>query len=120
MGLKLIMIMLAFTYFTAGVSKLRYGGMRWLDGKTLTQSIGTVLPELSGFVLLIPGWPRLLYLLSAIAMHVTIYLLMNLPFFKYELLCIILIDWRWLLGKLQRPEKGWTIPGLTLLAQRKV
>ena len=27
---------LVFTYFTAGVSKLRYGGVEWLDGSTLS------------------------------------------------------------------------------------
>lgn len=36
-GLQLILLLLAMTYFTAGVSKLRYGdGIKWLDGSTLS------------------------------------------------------------------------------------
>ncbi|HEY1025732.1 MAG TPA: hypothetical protein VGE26_11250, partial [Sphingobacteriaceae bacterium] len=35
-GMRLLLIILACVYFTAGVSKLRYGGFEWVDGKTLT------------------------------------------------------------------------------------
>ncbi|MCW5517041.1 hypothetical protein J1G40_12330 [Muriicola sp. Z0-33] len=34
-GLNLILIVLVLTYFTAGVSKIRHGGIKWLDGATL-------------------------------------------------------------------------------------
>lgn len=36
MSTNLILLVLVFTYFTAGVSKLRYGGVEWLDGSTLS------------------------------------------------------------------------------------
>lgn len=36
-GINLILLLLATTYITAGVSKLRYGnGVKWLDGSTLS------------------------------------------------------------------------------------
>lgn len=35
-GLRLILVLVAFFYLTAGVSKLRYGGIRWMDGETLS------------------------------------------------------------------------------------
>ncbi len=160
-GVKLILIILACTYFTAGLSKIRYGGLKWLDGQTLTHyldgsaspftpgdkpmyisppdvpeqekwkdgfgiysysygnrqkssfrrelaytiasnkyliitvSVLTVVFELSGFILLIGGWPRVFYLLGAILMHKSIGALMNLPFVNYQLICFFLIDWKW-------------------------
>ncbi|WP_055562871.1 HTTM domain-containing protein [Hymenobacter sp. AT01-02] len=48
-GYKLILILLACTYFTAGVSKVRYGGMEWLDGQTLTHYLdGSANPYTPG------------------------------------------------------------------------
>lgn len=35
-GLKLVLTLVVVTYFTAGISKIRYGGMDWLEGSTLT------------------------------------------------------------------------------------
>jgi|GEM_PF-2095522 len=35
-GFRLILIVVACTYFTAGLSKIRYGSLKWLDGKTLS------------------------------------------------------------------------------------
>ncbi|MFT4017035.1 MAG: HTTM domain-containing protein [Agriterribacter sp.] len=35
-GYKLILILAACTYFTSGLSKIRWGGLAWLDGQTLT------------------------------------------------------------------------------------
>lgn len=34
-GINLILVLLVFTYLTAGISKIRYGGIKWLDGATL-------------------------------------------------------------------------------------
>ena len=34
-GIGLIMALLMLTYFTAGISKIRYGGFKWFDGSTL-------------------------------------------------------------------------------------
>lgn len=48
-GYKLLLLLLAFTYFTAGVSKIRYGGLQWLDGKTLTHYMdGSASPFTEG------------------------------------------------------------------------
>lgn len=48
-GLKAIMILLAVTYITAGWSKLRYGGMEWMDGETLTHYLdGSASPFTPG------------------------------------------------------------------------
>lgn len=161
-GVKLIIIILACTYVTAGFSKIRYGGLKWLDGQTLTHYLDgsaspytsgdkpmyisppnvpekakwkdgfgvysysygnrqksdfwrelgysiasnkylicavsalTVIFELSGFILLLGGWPRILYLLGAILMHKSIGALMNLPFINYQIICFFLIDWKWI------------------------
>ena len=35
-GLHLVLTVVVVTYFTAGISKIRYGGTDWLDGSTLT------------------------------------------------------------------------------------
>lgn len=35
-GFKLVLALVLVTYFTAGVSKIRYGGLKWLDGSTLS------------------------------------------------------------------------------------
>ncbi len=34
-GFNLILALVVITYFTAGVSKIRYGGLKWVDGTTL-------------------------------------------------------------------------------------
>ena len=35
-GLQLVLTLVVVTYFTAGISKIRYGGTDWLDGSTLS------------------------------------------------------------------------------------
>lgn len=35
-GFHLVLTLVVVTYFTAGISKIRYGGTDWLDGSTLT------------------------------------------------------------------------------------
>lgn len=48
-GLKLIVVVLACTYFTAGLSKIRYGGLKWVDGNTLTHYLdGSASPYTPG------------------------------------------------------------------------
>lgn len=48
-GIKLILILFACTYFTSGLSKVRYGGMDWLDGRTLTHYLdGSASPYTPG------------------------------------------------------------------------
>jgi len=183
-GLNLIFILLACTYIAAGLSKVRYGGIEWLDGKTLTYYLdgsaspftqpndkpmyigppevaedkkwkdgfgiysysfgnrqksefrrnlamsiassetlmmgiatSTVIFELCGFFLLAAGWPRILYLFGAIAMHSTIGVLMNLPFYSYQALCLVLIDWKWLYYRLRLDARFKMI---TWLPKRKL
>ncbi|AMJ66273.1 hypothetical protein AXW84_13125 [Hymenobacter sp. PAMC 26628] len=169
--MKTILILLACTYCTAGLSKLRYSGIKWVDGQTLTHYLGgraqynegenrpmfigprvvpevdkwkdgygiysytygnwqsserwravgkriasnsvvmtaistaTLLFELCGFMILISGWPRILYLIGAIGMHKVIGQLMRLPFTEYQLICFLFIDWQflyqWLHNKLK-------------------
>lgn len=62
-------------------------------------SIGTVIFELTGFLLLTKGWPKSLYLSGAIAMHMTIGFLMDLQFLKFQLLALLLINWKWVYYK---------------------
>jgi len=48
-GLKLILVILACTYFTAGLSKVRYGSLKWMDGNTLTHYLdGSASPYTHG------------------------------------------------------------------------
>ena len=49
-GVRLLLMLLACVYFTAGVSKLRYGGLKWLDGKTLSHYLdGSANPKRGDF-----------------------------------------------------------------------
>jgi hypothetical protein len=165
-GMRLMLILLACVYFAAGASKIRFGGLRWLDGNTLSYyldgranssnlngappifltndkvksadkwrdgfglssysygnreygklgikagkiltsvpaiimavAIGTVLFELCSFLILIDGWPRTIYLLGAIGMHVGIGFTMNLGFIPYRIFDFLLIDWVWVLSQ---------------------
>ena len=166
-GLRLLLILLACVYFTAGFSKLRFGGLKWMDGKTLTfyldghaspakqgrippmflssedlkpaetwkdgfglysysygnrqySSIGrkaaefvssipplimalsilTVVFEMSSFLIFMDGWPRTIYLLCAIMLHVSISLFMNLDFVSYRIVDFLLVDWIWVFRQL--------------------
>ena len=166
-GLRLLLILLACVYFTAGFSKLRFGGLKWMDGKTLTfyldghaspakqgrippmflssedlkpaetwkdgfglysysygnrqysgigrkaaefvssipplimaLSILTVVFEMSSFLVFIDGWPRTIYLLCAIMLHVSISLFMNLDFVSYRIVDFLLVDWIWVFRQL--------------------
>lgn len=91
-----------------GIYSYSYGNRQqnsfWINaGKMLAKSpslmmaisISVVLFELLGFVLLFGGWIRVVYLIGAIVMHRSIGFLMNLPFFSFQLLCFLLIDWQW-------------------------
>lgn len=60
-------------------------------------AVTTLLFELSGFLIFFDGWPRTVYLLGAILMHVSIGIFMNLDFISYRILDFLLIDWGWVL-----------------------
>ncbi|MFB8146047.1 hypothetical protein ACFC1W_04815 [Microbacterium sp. NPDC056003] len=167
-GVYLILALLAVTYTASGLSKLRFGGLQWLNGETLgfylrgvtatetvysvgggpptwrddlglqmytfanprfghyepavlanlvdwmahtpavsaAFSIATVLLELAGFLLFVPRL-RSALLVGYICMHSTIGFLMGLPFYEYQIVCLLLIEWERI------------IPFLTRLAQRR-
>lgn len=45
-GVRLLLLMLALVYITAGLSKIRFTGLKWLDGQTLTYYLdGTANPN---------------------------------------------------------------------------
>ena len=49
-GIRLLLMLLACVYFTAGLSKLRYGGVKWLDGTTLSHYLdGSANPDKGDF-----------------------------------------------------------------------
>lgn len=166
-GINIMLLVVVLTYFTAGISKLRYGnGVSWMNGSTLsfylkertakydkgesqliigdykikdsekwkdqfgfiahtygnfqtnkrlnkiadyiadnkilviTLSIGSVLFELLGFIVFFNSKYRNLYLISAIAFHMSIGSLMGISFRQYRLICFCLIDWDYYLRTL--------------------
>lgn len=91
-----------------GIYSYSYGNRQsspfWRNmGKTISESpslmmfiaTSVVIFETLGFLLLFGGWTRVFYLIGAIIMHRSIGFLMNLPFFSFQLLCFLLIDWPW-------------------------
>ncbi|MDZ8201264.1 hypothetical protein RZO50_07045 [Microbacterium sp. SSW1-59] len=151
-GIYIILGILAITYTTSGISKLRFGGLQWLNGETLGYylsntntddtvllvgggpdswrddlgiemyvygnfreasgtpldgviewvagspvllagiAVATVVLELAGLLLFVPK-VRSLLLISYIAMHTTIGIMMGLWFTEYRLICFFLIEW---------------------------
>ncbi|PIB34633.1 hypothetical protein BFP72_04015 [Reichenbachiella sp. 5M10] len=161
-GLKLVLLLVMVGYFTAGVSKIRYGGVEWLDGKTLQYylsgrasfvnspaqkfipvsedldwkgsdgivaytygnfqtrpqfiefgkwvasndvmmiflSIATLIFELGSIFMLFWLPYRTLYLLSAVLFHFSIRVFMGLGFLDYQVICLALVDWKYVSTKL--------------------
>jgi hypothetical protein len=116
--LKVVHVLLAMTYFSAGMSKLLYSGVRWLNGYTLqghtfgdalerghplgiwlagqhelavALSVCTILLEVFFFVSLFT--PRLapLFFLSALAFQVGLYLAAGYDFFQHMVLLTLLL-----------------------------
>lgn len=42
---KLILVVMALAYFTSGLSKVRFGGITWMDGQTLTTYLSEPQPD---------------------------------------------------------------------------
>lgn len=161
-GVNLILLLLIATYFTAGISKLRFGGTSYLDGETIGFYIQehtfeypkgevkliigdsnlseeekwkdkyglqayaysniqsskkirkiqywvsnkplllklitmfSIVFELAGFIVFFGSKYRNIYLLCAIMFHTTIGILMGFTFYQYRLVCLCLIDWKYL------------------------
>jgi uncharacterized membrane protein YphA (DoxX/SURF4 family) len=121
--LKLIQVLLAWTYFSTGLTKLLYSGFGWMNGYTLQQymlndasasgsrlglwmaqqhilaqgmSIGTILFELFFFVMLIVPWSVPFFLIAGTFFHTGIYITMAAPFFQHIILYSVFIDFdRW-------------------------
>jgi hypothetical protein len=47
-GMRLLLMLLACVYLTAGISKLRYGGLKWMDGNTLTHYLDGSASSVNG------------------------------------------------------------------------
>ncbi|GAB4470790.1 MAG: hypothetical protein OHK0057_13770 [Thermoflexibacter sp.] len=158
-GIRFVLIFLSLIYFTAGYSKVRYTGWRWLDGKTLSYyvsgepsifkkvdaqrfiseenipesqkwkdgfgiqahhyanfqaspfkqnlgkfiasvpaimiglSIFTLVFEMGAPIMLLGGWYRIVVLLMAISLHQGIGFFMGLPFYPYQKICLLMLDW---------------------------
>ncbi|GAB4237976.1 MAG: hypothetical protein Tsb0034_13380 [Ekhidna sp.] len=169
-GVKLILTLLVIGYTTAGVSKIRYGGVDWLNGETLSfylsgqasfrgepaqkfipqttnvdwkeenalkaytygnfqtnetllqigqkisksklvmvgLSVFTVLFEVMAFLLLVNKPLRTIFLFTAIMFHLGIRFLMGLGFLDYQVICISMIDWNYVSGKVAILKKGIT------------
>jgi hypothetical protein len=116
--LKVVHVLLAITYFSTGMSKLLYSGLRWLNGYTLqghtfgdalerghplglwlarqhnlavALSVFTILLEVFFFVSLF--LPRLapLFFLGALAFQVGLYLTAGYDFFQHMVLLTLLL-----------------------------
>ena len=116
--LKVVHVLLAMTYFSAGMSKLLHSGLRWLNGYTLqghtfgdalerghplgiwlaqqynvavALSVSTLLLEIFFFVSLF--LPRLapLFFLGALAFQVGLYLAAGYDFFQHMVLLTLLL-----------------------------
>ncbi len=156
-SVRMILILIAIGYFTAGISKVRYGGMDWLDGETLSYylsgkashrnevaqkfilsdspdwkgefsidaytygnfqtkenllnfarsvsenkpimvflSIFTVLFEILAVVILFSKPLKNVVFIMAIGFHFSIRIFMGLGFLDYQIICLSLIDWKYL------------------------
>lgn len=113
--LKLMQVLLSLGYFSAGVCKLVFGGLAWMNGYTLQQhmfadavrsdlalgmwmarqhtfciflSVGIIAVELFFFLTLFV--PRLVpfLLLGGVLTHVGIYVTMGAPFFQFLVLYV--------------------------------
>ena len=124
--LKFIFVLLAMTYFSAGLAKVMYGGLEWMNGYTLQQillaaavqreipmgiwlaqqhtlcvllSIFTIFFELFFFVsLFVPSIGRL-FLASGIMFHIGLHLTGGHGFFQHMvLLALILVFYKAICG----------------------
>jgi hypothetical protein len=122
--LRLTQVLLSLAYFSTGLVKMVYGGLEWLNGYTLQQSIfrdavrgqhelgiwlaqqhelcwllsfGVVFFELFFFVSVL--WPRTawLWIIGGSLMHIGIFVTMGAPFFQHIVLYVVFLNfeaWR--------------------------
>ncbi len=116
--LKVLHVLFALTYFTAGMSKLVHSGFRWLNGYTLqghtfgdaierghpigvwlaqqheiavALSVFTILLEVFFFVSLFLPRQAPLFILAALAFQVGLYVTAGYDFFQHIILLILLL-----------------------------
>jgi uncharacterized membrane protein YphA (DoxX/SURF4 family) len=126
--LKLAQVLLALAYFSTGLAKVLYGGISWMNGYTLQQSIlgnavlvgsslgiwlaqqhaicillsiVTIFFELFFFIALIVPWTAPFFVIGGIFFHTGIYLTMGAPFFQHIALYVVFIDFHRILSSPQ-------------------
>jgi hypothetical protein len=137
---QLLLLFAVAIYFSAGVSKLADGGLRWLDGHSLqyyisTQSsalpfiaelrdsvvempnlcmifaVGSILLELSSPLALFSRRLRHLYVVGWVGMHMGILILMKPDYWIHSFVVVTLLtDWAWLGDQIPEPLRGVLSP----------
>jgi hypothetical protein len=116
--LKVAHVLLALTYFTAGIAKVVVGGVDWVNGYTLQNyvfsdaiargfpfgvwlaqqhtisialSVFTLIFELCFFLSLVFPWTAPLFFLTGIGFHIGLYLAAGHDFFSHMVLLFLLL-----------------------------
>jgi hypothetical protein len=116
--LKLVHVLLALTYFSTGISKILYGGFRWMNGYTLQSytfqdairreiplgivvaqqytlcvflSIFTILFELFFCVSLFAPRTALYFLIAGVLFQIGLYTMAGHDFFQHIILLLLLL-----------------------------
>jgi hypothetical protein len=130
--LKLAHVLLALTYFSTGITKLLYGGLRWMNGYTLQTdvftdatnrglplgiwlshqhtlcvllSIGTILFETFFFVSILVPRVAPLFFVGGILFHIGLYVTSGHPFYEHivmNALLLLFLDPEWFPAQLSR------------------
>ncbi len=133
----LLLIFLAYTLFSGGVSKLRNGGLRWFNGRALRyyleqsasaarwpwlsrqavarpglcrlMATGAVLVELSAVLAIVVSPLRMPLILVWAGLHISILLVM-MPAYWVQMWCYLaLLDWPWITHALGGPKQPATV-----------
>ena len=135
-GIKLVMCCTAYVLFAGGIAKLRYGGMDWLSGETLSHflkempmikgkigqslygvleshpfmfrmlSVWTVALELSAPFILFFPRFRWPFVLNAWAFHIGIYLLMLPRYFPQMTVYLLFLNLPGFAGEFQKNKEA--------------
>jgi hypothetical protein len=138
--LKLAHVLLALTYFSTGITKLFYGGLRWMNGYTLQTdvftdainrglplgiwlahqhalcvllSIGTILFETFFFVSILVPRVAPLFFVGGILFHIGLYVTSGHPFFEHMVmnaLLLLFLDPEWFPAQVTKLTSRRTAP----------
>jgi uncharacterized membrane protein YphA (DoxX/SURF4 family) len=116
--IKLVHVLLALTYFSTGLSKLLYGGLKWMNGYTLQGytfqdatrrdiplgiwiaqqhtlcvllSVYTVFFELFFFISLFIPWTAPYFMVAGILFQIGLYIMAGHNFFQHIILLFLLL-----------------------------